>query len=218
MMSPAVKRATAVVLLGPSGAGKSPLGDILSRRGLWGRPCRHFDFGAQLRRAAAGQLASVLSRGEAEFVRELVRTGSLLEDEHFSIARRILTAFLDEPAASDDEWVVLNGLPRHIGQAKGVEEIIRVEAVVELSCTADVALRRIAMNAEGDRAGRPDDDAASVLRRFEVYRRRAAPLVDHYRAVGRRVEVLNVDADSAASALWEELQRRGGAPKEKQTC
>ena len=43
----------AVLLLGPTGAGKSPLGDWLEARGLWGRPCHHFDFGANLRAIVA---------------------------------------------------------------------------------------------------------------------------------------------------------------------
>jgi hypothetical protein len=43
----------ALLLLGPTGAGKTPLGDWLEAHGLWGRPCHHFDFGANLRAVVA---------------------------------------------------------------------------------------------------------------------------------------------------------------------
>ncbi|MCX7427258.1 MAG: hypothetical protein NTW96_16720 [Planctomycetia bacterium] len=43
-------RNDAMLLLGPTGSGKTPLGDLLERRGLGGRRCVHFDFGAHLRR------------------------------------------------------------------------------------------------------------------------------------------------------------------------
>ena len=42
----------AILLLGPTAAGKTPLGQLFADRGLWGRPCVHFDFGENLRRIA----------------------------------------------------------------------------------------------------------------------------------------------------------------------
>ena len=56
----------ALLLIGPTGSGKTPLGELLERSGLWGRPCRHFDFGERMRRialqsAVGGMALSVLA-------------------------------------------------------------------------------------------------------------------------------------------------------------
>ncbi len=42
----------AILLLGPTGSGKTPLGQALEKKGLAGRRCVHFDFGANLREIA----------------------------------------------------------------------------------------------------------------------------------------------------------------------
>ncbi|MCY2927814.1 MAG: nucleoside monophosphate kinase, partial [Planctomycetota bacterium] len=181
----------AILLLGPTGSGKTPLGECLASRGLRGRPCRHFDFGEQLRQAAAGGLPSAsLSHEEVAFLRDVLERGALLENRHFPLAQKILRAFLERLPAGG--LVVLNGLPRHIDQARDVASILDVGEVVVLHCPAEVVLARIASNAGGDRAGRTDDSRAAVRAELELYAQRTAPLVEHYRAAGpggRAVEV-----------------------------
>ena len=78
--------------------------------------------------------------------------------------------------------MVLNGLPRHVGQAEGLESLVDVRVVVHLSCTAEDVVRRIASNVGGDRTGRVDDDLAAVRRKLAVFAERTAPLLDHYRS------------------------------------
>ncbi len=200
----------AVLLIGPTGAGKSPLGDLLAERGLWGRRARHFDFGGRLRRAVREAGGSGLSPAEIAFLREVLDSGRLLEDGHFGIAEKVLRAFLNEGPASAPEWVVLNGMPRHVGQAKALEPILPVAAVIELDCDAVVARRRLATDAGGDRAGREDDSPQVVEGRLATYRQRTRPLVEHYRGQGLPVLSVPVSADSTAQGLYEEIQRRQG--------
>ena len=136
---------------------------MLATRGLWGRPARHFDFGWQLRQAVTWAAAEAgLSAEESQFLRQVLDRGLLLEDEHFDIAARILRTFLDADGSPGPAWIVLNGMPRHVGQARAVEPIIRVTAVIELDCSAEVVRKRIASNIGGDRAGRGDDAPAAV--------------------------------------------------------
>lgn len=183
-------RRSALLLLGPSGAGKSPLGDTLEAGGLWGHRCFHFDFGATLRRAAEGG-NETLSGTELAVIRDSLSGGALLENEHFPIARKLFEAFVAERAIGADDWIVLNGLPRHVGQAADVDGMVRIARVVYLDCSDEVVMDRIARNAGGDRTGRIDDTLDAVHRKLRLYEARTLPLVEHYRRKG--VRILNVD-------------------------
>ncbi len=198
----------AILLVGPTGSGKTPLGELLEREGLWGRRCRHFDFGEQMRSiVAAAHPPGHLSDDDVQFLREVLTTGALLEDEHFLIAERILRAFVGEPPGRE-ALVVLNGLPRHVGQAEGVERIVRVRAVVELACTPEAVLQRIRADMGGDRAGRSDDGEALVRKKLATFAERTGPLLAHYRARGVRIETLRVAAATTAEDVRSAIHKR----------
>ncbi len=198
----------ALVLLGPTGSGKTPLGEMLARRGLWQRPCVHFDFGANLREVAGQSSADgFLTPDEVEFIRHVLRQGILLEDEHFPIARRVLLRFLDRAGAGPDRVVVLNGLPRHVGQAVALRQVVEVKLLVYLDCSDAVVLERIGTNAGGDRTGRDDDEQSAVLARLATFRRRTVPLVEHYRHGGVPICRLPVTATMTAEQMWQWLER-----------
>ena len=206
----------AILLIGPTGSGKTPLGEALEARGLWDRACRHFDFGRQLRHVAAGaEVARNLSPEDVRFVRSVLQEGALLEDSDFHIAERLLEGFLaeSEPAVapcSDSRLprIVLNGLPRHIGQARRIDQRLAVRTVVRLDCPAEVVLKRIASNAGGDRSGRTDDDVAAVRARIDLFERRTAPLVEHYRNRGAAVLTVAIAWATTAEDARRELDRR----------
>jgi adenylate kinase family enzyme len=199
-------RPKAVLLVGPTGSGKTPLGHEIERRGLWERTCHHFDFGAALRRfVACPEAAPCLGADDIAFLRSVLEDGALLEDEHFHIAEKILRAFVAERVAGPDDLLVLNGLPRHVGQAEDVDRLVDVEVVVDLSCLAEVVLERIRTNVGGDRAGRVDDSMDAVRRKLAIYTGRTAPLVEHYRARGARIESIAIAADTTAEAMWQAL-------------
>ncbi|MGA2258817.1 MAG: hypothetical protein ABSG53_29470, partial [Thermoguttaceae bacterium] len=61
-------------------------------------------------------------------------------------------------------WIVLNGLPRHLGQAQAMEGIIDVRMVVHLACSAHaVVAERSGRSVGGDRSQR-EDDAPEAIR------------------------------------------------------
>lgn len=195
----------AVLLLGPTGSGKTPLGNLLEARGLRNAACRHFDFGAQLRAIVLrDQPDSLFSRPDIDFLRAVLQQGALLENEHFSIAERILRSFLAQPETAG-RIVVLNGLPRHLGQAHAVDKLLSVETVLSLHCSAEVVLKRIQTNVGGDRTGRPDDDLASIHKKLFLFDQRTAPLLEHYRAQGARILPIEVAADMTPDAMWQLL-------------
>jgi adenylate kinase len=178
-------RIPAVLILGPTGAGKTPLGEYWQDHGLAGRRCRHFDFGARLR-AEAG-LASRLSPSQVEVIRRVLRTGALLEDAEFPIALAVLESFIREESLGNRDILILNGLPRHTGQAAGLANSVDIRAVVKLEAAPEIIRTRIRTNAGGDRAGRADDDAEAVAARLRLFEARTAPLEDFYRDRGVRI-------------------------------
>ena len=191
-----MSRYNATLLIGSTGSGKTPVGDCLEKNGLWGRRCIHFDFGANLRAIVQGGAnASALSEEDLAVIRQSLETGRLLEDKDFRIAAKILREFVLQRAAGACD-VVLNGLPRHVGQAKGIEEIVEVSLVVALECPIDVVLKRIRSNVGGDREVRIDDDPAAIESKLSVFRERTLPLLDHYRTRGVRIVTVAVNADT----------------------
>jgi adenylate kinase len=198
----------AILLLGPTGSGKTPLGDWLERDGLWGLRCHHFDFGANLRAAAAGEGAGSFSPAETRFLRRVLQEGALLDPEHFPLATRILDAFLKRRAVPPADLLVLNGLPRHLDQARAIGQRVRVIRVVQLDCNAAVVRERLKLNSGGDRTQRVDDAESLVERKLATYEKRTRPLVDYYLAQG--VEVLNLGVEIATrpADLGERLEAR----------
>jgi len=198
------KRPSALLLLGPTGAGKTPLGQMLEDRGFLGRSCVHFDFGENLRGVVArNQPDDLISQPEIDFLRSVLETGVLLEDKHFYLAERILRAFLRQRSIDADGWIILNGLPRHVGQAEAVEAVVAVRAVVCLVCSDETVYRRIQTNAGGDREGRLDDDFQAVCHKLETYRRRTAPLLNYYRHSAANVYSIDVMPETSVEEIWQ---------------
>ncbi len=192
-----MSRLPAILLIGPTGSGKSPLGDALEARGLHGRRCAHFDFGAQLRRIdATGQPPPGLTDDDVAFIGKVLREGALLESEQFHIARAILEAFVQERELAAGDWIVLNGLPRHVDQARNVDTLVGVQLVVRLECTPEVVRERIRLNTGGDRSGRQDDSLEAIEKKLALFRERTLPLVEHYQGRGARIETVEVGIET----------------------
>ncbi len=187
------------LLVGPTGAGKTPLGRLIEERGLAGLRCFHFDFGAELRAVAASpESAPGLQGGEVQGVQRSIATGALLEDHEFPIALNVLRAFLRARGVGEHDRLVLNGLPRHIGQARMMEDVLRVETVVSLEATPEAVRERILLNAGGDREGRPDDELRAIKQKLVIFRMRTLPLVEYYE--NREVPVFKIPVGGRTTA------------------
>jgi adenylate kinase family enzyme len=180
------------------------LGDALAARGFRGRRCHHFDFGARLREVAERGGAG-LGDDDVAFVRSVMAGGALLENETFHIARAILDDFLRQEQAGAGDLVILNGLPRHAGQARDVAGILEVVLVVALECPAETVYARIARNSGGDRAGRVDDSVDEIARKLETYAARTRPLLEHYAAAGTPCRRVPVGVETAPADILDML-------------
>jgi adenylate kinase len=194
----------AILLLGPTGSGKTPLGDCLAEGGLFGRRCVHFDFGARLRHVAEHG-GKRLTAGDVAYVQCVLTDGALLEDDTFHIARTILENFMEELGVGTQDLVVLNGLPRHAGQARDMGEVLDVILVVALECTAEIVHERIEQNSGGDRTERTDDSVAEIARKLDIYAARTHPLLDHYRAKGTQCRRVPIGVETTPSDILKAL-------------
>ena len=169
----------------------------------------HFDFGANLRQAVDGNRpGAVIGRKEIEFLKGVLASGALLEDEHFPLAARVLEAFLADRRSDCRTRIVLNGLPRHVGQAEAVDRILDVETVISLSCSRRTVMRRIAGNVGGDRSHREDDDPEEIDKKLATFNERTVPLQRHYARQGARIESVEVTAEMTPEQMWQELDGR----------
>lgn len=200
----------AYLILGPTGSGKTPLGDYIATQGLSGRRCVHFDFGENLRTArSCGAHPPHLESADIDTVARVLDEGSLLENREFRIALGIFHLFANRTALAADDLVILNGIPRHTGQAEDVAGILRVSRVVVLHCTPDVVRERIRLNTGGDRTERADDSTPAIQSKLDIFNSRTQPLIDYYRA--RHVEIYPVDVgvDTRPLEVYETLAASG---------
>ena len=197
----------ALLLLGPTGSGKTPLGDWLERTSPGGRRCHHFDFGANLRAVVAGETAASFTAEEIRFLRRVLEEGALLEDDQFPLAARILDAFIARRKVQTTGLLILNGLPRHLAQAKALECKLTVTGVIRLDCDAPTVAGRLQRNAGSDRAQRIDDTDALVARKLAIFRERTQLLLDHYQRQAVPVLELAVTVASQPPELAREIER-----------
>jgi adenylate kinase family enzyme len=201
----------AVLMLGPTGSGKSPLGEFITSRGFLGRRSHHLDFGSELRSIVSGIGSSAYSPVERDFLFGVLEHGLLLENEHFSLAEKILSLFLDRARFRAGDVLVLNGIPRHEGQARDIATIATIHAVVVLSCSLDSVFCRIEGNTGGDRTGRSDDERALVEKKLKIYSDRTAPLIKHYEESGSRIYRIDINESTTAGSAYHQLSTLAAA-------
>jgi adenylate kinase len=186
-----------LILFGPPGSGKGTQAERLrEKRGL-----RHISTGDLLREAVADE-SDLGNR-----VKSILASGQLVSDDI------ILALMRDVIAAVGEEGWLLDGFPRTVGQAKGLDtqlaELnqkigaivvlnVRREAVIERlsgrrTCTNCKTVFHVKVNrprVEGvcDKCGgklvqRDDDRAETIARRLDVYEAQTQPILEHYRGV-----------------------------------
>ena len=108
--------------------------------------------------------------------------GQLVPDEvTVELWKEAIDAAVDAHKFKPDiDTLVLDGIPRNVGQAKIMEEMIEVEKVFHLSCPdRDTLFTRLKKRALKD--NRLDDANEEVIRRrLELYEHDSKPVLSHY--------------------------------------
>ncbi|MBE2320674.1 nucleoside monophosphate kinase [Solirubrobacter sp. CPCC 204708] len=166
-----------VLMLAPPGGGKGTQGVRLAEH----LGCEHISSGDLLRAAVAGD--TPLGRE----VDGYLRAGKLAPDALVTEAIR--------PILATHEHYVLDGFPRRLAQAEGVD----FDVVVFLDVPFDVVKRRLL-----DR-GREDDTPEVIEQRLHEYTEDTLPLVDHYRDAG---VLVRIDGDRPMDEIAADLRER----------
>jgi len=196
----------AILIIGPTGSGKTPLGDLIERKGLWGRRCFHFDFGLNLRNIGEQDIPPPgFSKDDFNIIQNSLKTGKLLENKDFHIARKIFTAFRNSRHININDLVLLNGLPRYMGQADGLSSFLNIILVAYLECPLDIVFERIRLNTGGDRFDRADDAYDAVKNRWFIFKERTIPLLEYYRKKGICVKSIKIGVNTNSEAVFAEI-------------
>ena len=204
-----LKTTLAILLVGPTGSGKTPLGDLLEQQGIYGRKCFHFDFGAQLRMIANSDYRiRYLTNEDLQVIRTSLTTGKLLENCHFPIAEKILNAYIVKRQIGPNDLLILNGLPRHTGQADALEKTIKIGLILYLLCSPEVIRERIKRNTGGDRLGRTDDSLEAIHQKLHIFTERTAPVIAYYQEKNVALKKIKISTDTTPEEILSQCPAR----------
>jgi adenylate kinase len=170
-----------ILLFGPPGSGKGTQGKILGAM----PPFFHCACGDVFRSLDPN---SQMGREFAKYS----KTGALVPDQ---LTVRLWRDAIGEKIKSGrykpvDQFLLLDGIPRTIEQAKLMAQDLDVRAVVNLYCN-DVEQIVARLNKRAAVEHRADDTDIEVIRhRIDVYEEQTAPLLDFY----GRGKVYNINA------------------------
>ena len=140
----------------------------------------HFSTGDMFRSLVARVKDGSASELELR-IDKIMKSGALVDDETtVKLARENLeTEVRQERFNPETDYLLLDGLPRNVEQAKMIEPFIEVLGVLHITADRQVAIERITGRARLE--GRKDDqDAEAVGRRLDIFYENAAKILAYY--------------------------------------
>jgi adenylate kinase len=184
-----------ILLFGAPGAGKGTQGKILGKiPGFFHLACgdvfRSLDMSSDLGR----KFLEFSSRGE--LVPDQLTIEMWRQNMH---AQTVLSLY-----KPNQDLLILDGIPRSVGQARELERYVEVLRVIHLVCpNRDAMVQR--MKRRALKENRLDDaDERVIRRRFEVYDRETAPVLGFYpKDIVREVNSMGSPAEVLEHVLEE---------------
>jgi adenylate kinase len=211
-----------IVMLGPPGAGKGTYATRLAPK--LGIPT--ISTGDLLRAA----------RDDPEFgetIKKYQDSGELVPDE---IVIKILKKRLEQEDAKNG--FILDGFPRTLEQAKALEDISNIDAVINLDVPEEIIVQRLSsrricpkcgaiynllylkpkVDNKCDKCGaeliqRDDDKPEAIKERLKVYHEKTEPLIDFYKNKGVLITIttdrIDVPPEEQVEKIMEKLKEKG---------
>ncbi|MBU1446484.1 nucleoside monophosphate kinase [Patescibacteria group bacterium] len=205
-----------LILFGIQGSGKGTQGKFLRER----YQTEYFETGGQLRKLAKED--SPLGKK----IKHIIEAGHLVSDD---VVMEIVANFINNIA--EGKSVIFDGIPRSIGQAKALDELLakrnRDFNAVILDLSTESAMtrlttRRICENCktaypatykentcnecEGKLITRTDDNADSIRVRLQAYADETMPVITRYENTGKLIHVDGEkDIEEVSNELYEKL-------------
>lgn len=208
-----------IVLMGPPGAGKGTQAEVMARNLFVPHISTGDIFRANIK---AGTELGLLAN-------QYISKGDLVPDE-------VTMAMIKDRLAEEDceNGFILDGLPRTIGQADALEQILteqgkKLDKVVNIDVPIDKLIerlsgRRVCRNCSqtyhlvnnppieagrcdecgGELYQRADDLEETIKNRLDVYQAQSAPLIEYYQAKGL---LLSVNGDQSINNVLAEVGR-----------
>lgn len=208
-----------IVLMGPPGAGKGTQAEVMARNLIVPHISTGDIFRANIKAGTElGQLAN-----------QYISKGDLVPDE-------VTMAMIKDRLAEEDcaNGFILDGLPRTIGQADALEEILneqgkKLDKVVNIDVPIEKLIerlsgRRVCRNCSqtyhlvnnppteagrcdecgGELYQRADDSEETIKNRLDVYLAQSSPLIEYYQKKGL---LLSVNGDQSINNVLTEVGR-----------
>ena len=204
-----------IIFLGAPGAGKGThAARLMAEKGF-----PQISTGDMLRQnIAEGSALGLAAKG-------YIDAGELVPDE---VVIGMVRERLAQPDAQNG--FVLDGFPRTVSQAIALEELVRIDVVLNLKVTQQTVLERLggrrictacgkvfhASRLQDDQVcplcggqliQRADDKPETILHRLEVYREQTEPLIAHYQKTGL---LKSVQVDGEAEKNYQDIMKALG--------
>jgi adenylate kinase len=117
----------------------------------------------------------------------------------------ITIPLIREELRKAERGFILDGYPRTLAQAEALDVLLdeidqQLSIILFLELSDDVSRERLLKRASLE--GRSDDRPEAIDERLETYRRATAPVVDHYRATGKLVQL---HGERSIDEVWAEI-------------
>ena len=203
-----------IVIFGPPGSGKGTYASLLKNR-------------LDIPHISTGDLVREEIRNKTELGTEIKKysdAGQLVPDE-------VITRILKKRLSPDlSRGFILEGYPRSIEQAKQLENIVKIDVVINLSVPDRVIVERLSSRVQCKKCGaiynertlkpriagkcdkcgaelfkRADDQPNVILERLKIYKETSAPVIDYYRTRKLLKEITNDDPDVSPEIVAERI-------------
>lgn len=186
-----------VIFLGPPGSGKGTMAQRVSKE----MGMAHVSTGDML-------------RAEIKQGTELGKQAKGYIDQGALVPDGVIIDMVKERMKRDDArgGVLFDGFPRTVAQAEALDNIMHIDAVINLVVEQEVIIERVVTRRVCDKCGavfnvkhyahedcnvceggklicRPDDNEETVRERFRVYTEQTSPLIDYYSGKGILTDV-----------------------------